>query len=129
MKPHQLIVLAFVFTFTIPRVEGGFLSREEGLGKEYWQTLDSKSKIVFLTGYRHGQGPKEDQTAKPGFRVLTIEHFPTLVTKLDTFYKNPTNHHVFLSAAIRICFMEMSGKPQADIDEAIKQAHAAISQW
>ena len=38
----------------------------------------------------------------------------------------PDNQHVFLSAAIRISFMEMAGKPQADIDQAIKQARRAL---
>jgi hypothetical protein len=108
---------------------GGFVSREEALGKEYWTTLDAKSKIVFLTGYLHGRGPKDDQTAKLEYRDLTVNHFPTLVTKLDAFYKTPANQSVFLSDAIGICFMEMAGKPQADIDEAIEQARLTIMRW
>jgi hypothetical protein len=43
------------------------------------------------------------------------------------FYEIPENRRVFLSAAIQICFMEMAGKPQADIDQVIKQARKAFS--
>jgi hypothetical protein len=126
VKTHQLITLAFVFAFTIHRAEAGFLFPEDAIGKDYWQGLDPKSKVVFLTAYRHGQGPKIDINAKPPFQALATAQFPALVAKLDKFYQFPDNQHVFLSAAIRISFMEMAGKPQADIDEAVKQAREAL---
>jgi hypothetical protein len=126
MKTHHLITLAVVFAFTILRAEAGFLLPEDAIGKDYWQGLDAKSKIVFLTAHRHGQGPKIDINAKPPFQVLTTAQFPALIAKLDKFYQIPDNRHVFLSAAIRISFMEMSGKPQADIDQAVKQARRAL---
>jgi len=106
---------------------GGELLPEDSLSADYWQGLDPKSKAVFLTAYRHGLGPCEDQAAKAEFRFLSADHFATLVAKLDKFYQIPENRHVFLSAAIQIGFMEMSGKAQADIDQAIKQARVAPS--
>ena len=118
-----------MFAFTILRAEAGFLHPEDAISKDYWQGLDSKSKIVFLAAYRHGQGSKIDISAKPPFQCLTTAHFPALVAKLDKFYQTPDNQHVFLSAAIRISFMEMSGKPQADIDQAIKDARRALSSF
>jgi hypothetical protein len=111
----------------ILRAVGGELLPEDSLSADYWQSLDPKSKTVFLTAYRHGQGPREDHTAKPEFRFLSTDHFATLIAKLDKFYQIPENRQVFLSAAIQICFMEMAGKPQADIDQAIKQAREAFS--
>jgi len=128
MKTYQLMTLAFVFACSIPRAEAGLLRPEDSIGKDYWQSLDQKSKIVFLTAYRHAQGPVEDKTAKPDFRLLTADHFPALVAKLNQFYNAPENQHVFVSAAIRICFMEMSGKPQAEIDKATRQAREVFSQ-
>ena len=109
----------------ILRAVGGELLPEDSLSADYWQGLDPKSKIVFLTAYRHGEGPIENQTAKPEFYFLSKGHFGTLVTKLDEFYQIPDNRRVFLSAAIRICFMEMSGRPQTEIDQALKQAREA----
>ena len=106
---------------------GGELLPEDSLSADYWQGLDPKSKAVFLTAYRHGLGPCEDQAAKAEFRFLSADHFATLVAKLDKFYQVPENRHVFLSAAIQIGFMEMSGKAQADIDQAISQARKAFS--
>ena len=106
---------------------GGELLPEDSLIADYWQGLDPKSKTVFLTAYRHGLGPSEDRAAKPEFRFLSTDHFATLMAKLDKFYQIPENRHVFLSAAIQIGFMEMSGKAQADIDQAIKQARVAPS--
>ena len=106
---------------------GGELLPDDSLSADYWQGLDPKSKAVFLTGYRHGLGPCEDQAAKAEFRFLSADHFATLVAKLDKFYQVPENRHVFLSAAIQIGFMEMSGKAQADIDQAISQARKAFS--
>jgi hypothetical protein len=126
MQTHHLITLASVFACTILRAEAGFLFPEDAIGKDYWQSLDPKARIVFLTAYRHGQGPKIDINAKPPFQVLATGQFPALVAKLDKFYQTPENQHVFLSAAIRISFMEMSGKPQADIDQAIEQARRAL---
>jgi len=111
----------------ILRAVGGELLPEDSLSADYWQSLDPKSKTVFLTAYRHGQGPSEDHAAKPEFRFLSTDHFATLIAKLDKFYQIPENRHVFLSAAIQICFMEMAGKPQANIDQAIKQARKAFS--
>ena len=104
---------------------GGELLPEDSLSADYWHGLDPKSKTVFLTGYRHGLGPSEDHAAKPEFRFLGIDHFATLIAKLDKFYEIPENRPVFLSAAIQICFMEMAGKPQGDIDRALKQARVA----
>ena len=129
MKIQHLITLAFVLALTTLRANAGFLLPEDSLGKEYWQGLDPKSKIVFLSGYRTAQGPVEDQTAKLDYSLLTTDNFPALVAKLDRFYSSADNKNVFVSAAIRICFMEMSGKPQKDIDGALKQARAAISQY
>ena len=106
---------------------GGELLPEDSLSADYWQGLDAQSKAVFLTGYRHGLGPSEDHAAKPEFRFLSTNHFATLIPTLDKFYEIPDNRQVFLSAAIQICFMEISGKPQADIDKAIKQARVAPS--
>jgi hypothetical protein len=129
MKIHHIITLAVMFAFTILRAEGGLLPAEDALAKGYWQSLDPKSKIVFLTAYRHTRGPAHDKTAKPEFFVLSAKHFPTLVTKLDEFYKNLDNEHVSVKDAIRICFMEMSGKPQTDIDKAIKEARDAFLRY
>jgi len=129
MKTHHLITLAFVFAFTTLRAEAGFLHPEDAVGKDYWQSLDPKSQTVFLTAYRHGRGPSEDKTAKPEFGVLRTDHFPSLIAKLDKFYQTPDNQHIFLTAAIQICFMEMAGKPQQDIDKAIKEARDVISQF
>ena len=112
---------------SILRAVGGELLPEDSLSADYWQDLDPKSKAVFLTGYRHGQGPNEDHAAKPEFRVLSTDHFATLIAKLDEFYRIPENRHVFLSAAIQTCFMEMSGRPQADIDKATEQARKGFS--
>lgn len=127
MKTYTLITLAFVCAFTIFRAEAGRLLPEDSIGKDYWQGLDPKSKMVFLTAYRHTQGPVEDQTVRPEFRRLNTGHFPALVAKLNEFYNVPVNEHVFLSAAIRICFMEISGKSKADIDKATKQAQEVFS--
>lgn len=107
---------------------GGELLPEDSLSADYWESLDPKSKIVFLTAYRHGEGPIENQAAKPEFYFLNTRHFATLVTKLDKFYQIPDNRRVFLSAGIRICFMEMSGRPQTEIDRALQQARKAFSQ-
>ena len=126
MKAYHLITLAFVFAFTILRAEAGFLFPEDAISKDYWQSLDPKSKTVFLTAYRHGQGPKLDINEKPPFQVLAAAQFPALIAKLDKFYQNPDNEHVFLSAAIRISFMELSAKTQEEIDQAIKQARRAL---
>lgn len=126
MKTRHLITLAFAFAFTVLRAEAGFLLPEDAIGKDYWQRLDPKSKIVFLTAYRHGQGPILDINVKPPFQFLATAQFPVLIAKLDQFYQTPDNQHVFLSAAIRISFMEMSGKPQTDIDQIVKQARQAL---
>jgi len=126
VKTHPLITLAFVFAFTLLRAEEGFLFPEDAIGRDYWQGLDPKSKVVFLTAYRHGEGPKIDIKAKPPYQALSTAQFPALIAKVDKFYQIPDNQHVFLSAAIRISFMEMAGKPQADIDAATKQAREAI---
>jgi len=104
---------------------GGELLPEDSLSADYWQGLDPKSRTVFLTGYRHGLGPSEDHAAKPEFRFLGTDHFATLIAKLDKFYEIPENRPVFLSAAIQMCFMELAGKPQGDIDQALKQARVA----
>ena len=109
------------------RPVGGELLPEDSLSADYWQSLDPKSKTVFLTAYRHGQGPSEDNAAKPEFRFLSTDHFARLIAKLNKFYQIPENRHVFLSAAIQICFMEMAGKPQADIDQVLQQARKAFS--
>jgi len=111
---------------SILRLLGGELLPEDSLSGDYWHGLDPKSKTVFLTGYRHGQGPSEDDAAKPEFRFLGTDHFATLIAKLDKFYEIPENRRVFLSAAIQICFMEMAGKPQANIEQAIEQARKAF---
>ena len=126
MKRHHFFTLALVFAFTMLRAAAGFLHPEDAIGKDYWQGLDAKSKIVFLTAWRHGQGPVMDISAKPPFQVLGTGQFPALVAKLDKFYETADNQHVFLSAAIRISFMEMAGKPQADIDQAIQQARREL---
>jgi hypothetical protein len=128
MKTYHPISLACMFALTILRAEAGFLFPEDAIGKDYWRSLDPKSKIVFLTAYRHGQGPIIDINAKPPFQVLATGQFPALIAKLDKFYQTPGNQHVFLSAAIRISFMEMSDKPQAEIDEAINQARRALAE-
>jgi hypothetical protein len=104
---------------------GGELLPEDSLSADYWQGLDATSKAVFLTGYRHGLGPSEERAAKSEFRFLSAGHFAALIAKLDKFYEMPENRPVFLSAAIQICFMEMAGKPQGDIDQALKQARVA----
>jgi len=126
VKTLHLATLVCVFAFTLLRAEAGFLFPEDAIGKDYWQGLDAKSKVVFLTAYRHGQGPKIDINVKPPYQALATAQFPALVAKLDKFYQTPDNQHVFLSAAIRISFMEMAGKPQADIDQAVKQAREAL---
>jgi len=126
MKTHSLLTLAFVLVFTILRAQAGFLLPEDAIGKDYWQGLDAKSKVVFLTAWRHGQGAKIDINAKPPFQVLATAQFPDLFAKLDKFYQVPDNQHVFLSAAIRISFMEMSGKPQGEIDRSIKDARRVM---
>jgi len=109
------------------RPAGGELLPEDSLSADYWQGLDAKSKAVFPAAYRHGRGRSEDGAAKPEFRFLSTDHFATLSAKLDKFYQIPENRHVFLSAAIQIGFMEMAGKPQAGIDQAIQQARKAFS--
>jgi hypothetical protein len=106
---------------------GGELLPEDSLSADFWQGLDAKSKTVFLTAYRHGLGPSEERAAKAEFRFLSAGHFAALIAKLDKFYQIPENRHVFLSAGIQIGFMEMAGKAQADIDDAIKQARVAPS--
>jgi hypothetical protein len=122
MKTRYLITLIFLFALTVLRASAGRLYPEDSLDREYWRGLDAKSKIFFLTAFRHSQGPVVDKTAKPNFQLVTTAHFPALAEKVDQFYKSPDNEHVSLKAAIRISFMEMSGKPQADIDQATKEA-------
>ena len=129
MKTHHILTLAFVFAFTAFRAQAGKPFPVDRLNQEYWQGLDPKTKIVFLTAYRHAKGPNPDENEKPDFRDLKTENYPALAAKLDQFYKDTANKHVFVSAAIGICYMEMSGKPQADIDKAIKEARDVISQF
>ena len=123
---RHLIALTLVLAFSALRVGSGELLPEDSISKDYWQGLDPKAKIVFLTGYRHAQGPVEEQKAQRGARLLAASDFSTLVAKLDKFYENDANKHVFVSAAIRICFMEVLGKPQKDIDDAVTQARKAF---
>lgn len=118
MKKHQLLTLAFLFAFSMLRADAGLLFPEDSISKDYWKSLDAKSQIIFLTAYRHTQGPIEDPTAKPGFQFLAEKHFPELVAQLNQFYSAPANEHVFVRDAIHICFMQMAGKPQAEIDKA-----------
>ena len=129
MRIHHIITLGVILASSILRAEGGLLPAEDALDKDYWQSLDAKSKVVFLTTFRHAQGPVPDKAARPGFFLLSTNHFPTLIVKLDEFYKTSDNEHVFVKAAIRICFMEMSGRPQTDIDKAVKEAREAILKW
>ena len=68
MKTHHLITLAFVFALSLLRAEAGFLLPEDAISKDYWQSLDAKSKIVFLTAFRHGQGPSIDIKAALPFK-------------------------------------------------------------
>lgn len=89
VKTHRFLTLAFVFMFAILRAEAGFLFPEDAIGKDYWQSLDAKSKVVFLTAYRHGQGPIIDIKAKPPFQALATARFPALIAKLDKFYQSP----------------------------------------
>jgi len=96
---------------------------EETIGKAFWGKLDEPGKIIFLTGYRIGQGPHPDETAKEGFRILREDHFPALAKKIDAFYADGANENVFLSFAILISFMEMADAPKAKIDEFREAAH------
>jgi hypothetical protein len=71
---------------------------EDTIGKEYWSSLGEKSKIVFLTGYRSGQGPRLDDAAPLEFRVLRTDHFPALAKKLNAFSAAAANEKSSLVA-------------------------------
>src|SRR5438034_272343 len=70
---------------------------EDKIGKQYWESLDAKTKPVFLAGFRHATGPLlkgappgfvSGEKVKGGVTVFTAQHFPKLIEKVDAFYKD-----------------------------------------
>jgi hypothetical protein len=104
-----------------------FMLPEDTIGKQFWDTLDSRTKPIFLMGFRHGTGPQPGapETSR-GFLVLSASHFPKLIERLDTFYAIKDNKDVCLRLAIQISVMQMSGKPQSEIDDLTKKARDLI---
>src|SRR5262245_25870878 len=98
MKTHlylTLLIVAFV------SAAHAFMLPEDKLTKKYWDTLDAKTKPIFLMGYRHGTGPGPGAPeTKRGFLVLSAEHFPKVIEKLDTFYKDKDNEDVRIRLAV-----------------------------
>jgi len=100
---------------------------EDKLTKKFWDSLDAKAKPIFLMGYRHGAGPQPGAPeTKRGFLVLSAEHFPKVIEKLDAFYKDKDNEHVRIKLAIDIALMEMTSKPKAEIDALLKKAREEV---
>jgi hypothetical protein len=104
-----------------------FMLPEDKLTKKFWDSLDAKTKPIFLMGYRHGTGlqPGAPETNR-GFLVLSAEHFPKIIEKLDAFYKDKDNEYVRIKLAIDIALMEMTSKPKAEIDALLKRAREEV---
>jgi hypothetical protein len=124
MNTHlYLILIAVAFV----SAAHAFMLPEDKLTKKYWDSLDAKTKPIFLMGYRHGTGPEPGAPeTKRGFLVLSAEHFPRVIEKLDAFYKDKDNEHVRIRLAIQIALMEMTSKPKAEIDALLKKAREEI---
>src|SRR5438445_11658529 len=87
---------------------------EDLLGKAYWDTLDIKSKPVFLMGFRHGAGLN---TFGKTNLTLNEHEIPKIVPLIDSFYKVTDNRGVYLRSAIEICLMKLLDKLQAEIEK------------
>jgi len=126
MKTHFKLVL-LVVVFGVVSAAQAFMLPEDKLTKKFWDSLDAKTKPIFLMGYRHGTGPQPGAPeTKRGFLVLSAEHFPKLIEKLDAFYNDKDNQYVRISLAIQIALMDMSSKPKAEIDTLLKKAREEV---
>ena len=126
MKIH-LNLLMLVATASVITAAQAFMLPEDTLRKKFWDGLDAKTKPIFLMGYRHGTGPQPGAPeTKQGFLILSAEHFPKVIEKLDAFYSNKDNEHVRIKVAIQIALMEMTTKPKAEIDALLKKAREEV---
>ena len=121
---HTILLIA---AFCLVSAAHAFMLPEDKLTKKFWDSLDAKTKPIFLMGYRHGTGPQPGAPeTKRGFLVMSAEHFPKVIEKLDAFYKDKDNEHVRIRLAVEIALMEMTSKPKAEIDVRLKKAREEV---
>jgi len=124
---HSFLMASFL-GFSIARA--ALPVREDVLDKSYWNTLDEKTKPVFLMGFGSGAGHYPFQTARmpsemeAKYLSFFFEEIPKLVPAIDAFYKDRKNDDVYLRSAIEICLMQLqaTGVSKEEIAAAIKNA-------
>ena len=112
------IFLALSFSFNS---YGGTPKKEDALANQYWTSLDTDAKTVFLVGFRHSAGPVFHINQREPLR-LDQEDISKLIPLIDSFYKSSENKDVYLRFAVEVCLMQIMGKPKAEINEVTKTA-------
>jgi hypothetical protein len=115
-------ILLLLFSFSMCVIARAALPYGSEFDARYWSTLDEKAKTVFLTGFCLGAdgmvGPRRPQI---GVSIFP-EDIPKLIPLMDSFYKVHSGPNMLVRSAVEICAMQLRGKPEAEIDEAIRQA-------
>jgi hypothetical protein len=112
-------------------------------GYAFWNKLDDNAKLAYLLGYFHAERFYRfalDNGAKPRCtdegkawiedfdrKILTSDNLSLkqAVDGINEFYKNWKNQSVYLNFAINIVKMQIAGRSQPEIEEAIRKARSA----
>ena len=115
-------IIVFCISFWMCSVAYPALPYGSEFAGTYWSKLDGKTKPVFLTGFclgaaTFGSAPQELR--------LYPEQIPKLIPLIDAFYKEHSDSNMLIHYAVEICLKQLNGRPQAEIDEVIKEAQRA----
>jgi len=115
-------------------------------GYEFWRTMPDKMKLGYVYGYSDAEvfweygvledslrplcpadGIKQIDTWKTNFPVPMVP-MSQVMEGIDAFYKDWRNRSVPLFYAREVALLELSGRPQKEIDEAARRGRKAGSE-
>ena len=148
LSPIKSLALSFfglLIGVCVGQTINGAQEYRKATGYAFWSKADDNAKFAYVIGYSDAEGVYRlvlDKEAKPHCTDACkewIDDFeqkmaaPNMTIKqciqgIDDFYKDWKNQSVKLQIAQNIVRLQVSGRPQAEIEEAIRKAREAASE-